>query len=148
MHLRAAPAAAPQVLHRTVTINVFEGEDVVECLEEVVLQRQFTAQVGACLGGLGQAAAGPGLGRCARRLAGAAAAVHRARCCFSTRRRFCTSHPPHHPPTATAAARAQEVDLLARLARYEVAGMYGEMDLGVEVGGEDAYRLIVALRKL
>jgi hypothetical protein len=40
------------------------------------------------------------------------------------------------------------MDLLARLAGFEVAGMYGEMDLAVEVGSEDAYRLIVALKKL
>jgi hypothetical protein len=67
-----------------VTINVFQGDDLVEALEEVHPYRQYTAQ---------------------------------------------------------------ELDLLARLTGYSVEALYGEMDLSVGVTSEDAYRLIVALRK-
>ena len=35
-----------QILHRTVSVNVFKGEEVEQALEEVVMQRQFTVQVG------------------------------------------------------------------------------------------------------
>ena len=38
--------APTQILHRTVSVNVFKGEEVEQALEEVVMQRQFTVQVG------------------------------------------------------------------------------------------------------
>ena len=37
--------APTQILYRTVSVNVFKGEEVEQALEEVVMQRQFTVQV-------------------------------------------------------------------------------------------------------
>lgn len=44
MHARAC-ALSMQVLHRTVSVNVLQGDAVEMSMEEVVLQRQFTVQV-------------------------------------------------------------------------------------------------------
>eukprot|EP00877_Chromochloris_zofingiensis_P000935 jgi/Chrzof1/10842/Cz05g14060.t1 len=43
---------------------------------------------------------------------------------------------------------AQEVDLLATMTGFQVVGMYGEMQTDVDLYHEDAYRLIVCLKKM
>lgn len=43
---------------------------------------------------------------------------------------------------------SQEVDLLARLSGFEVVGVYGALDLEVDTESEDAYVLVMCLRKL
>ena len=48
---RSPPPFLHQILHRTVSVNVFKGEDVALALEEIVPQRQYTVQVtGASMG--------------------------------------------------------------------------------------------------
>eukprot|EP00882_Tetradesmus_deserticola_P031463 GHRQ01035578.1.p1 GENE.GHRQ01035578.1~~GHRQ01035578.1.p1 ORF type:complete len:174 (+),score=94.51 GHRQ01035578.1:2-523(+) len=41
----------------------------------------------------------------------------------------------------------QEVDLLATLTGMEVVGVYGDLDLSVSLNHEDAFRLVMCLRK-
>lgn len=41
----------------------------------------------------------------------------------------------------------QEIDLLAHMHGMEVAGLYGEMDLNVDLYHADAFRLVAVLRK-
>ncbi|WIA32247.1 hypothetical protein OEZ86_003094 [Tetradesmus obliquus] len=42
----------------------------------------------------------------------------------------------------------QEIDLLATLTGMEVVGVYGDLDLNVSLNHEDAFRLVMCLRKL
>lgn len=42
----------------------------------------------------------------------------------------------------------QEVELLGRLAGFEVAAVHGDFNREVSLGHEDAYRMIACLRRL
>ena len=42
---------------------------------------------------------------------------------------------------------SREMDLLARLTGFEVVGVYGALDLEVEIDDEESYVLVMCLRK-
>lgn len=75
---------ASQILYRTVALNVLNGEDTEEVVEEVVPYRQYTVQ---------------------------------------------------------------EMDLLCTIHGLSIEATYGEMNMGVDLNHEEAYRMVMVIKK-
>ena len=52
------------------------------------------------------------------------------------------------PPSPPSAPAPQEIKLLASMSGLQLDELYGEMDLGVDLSHEEAYRMIAVLKKL